>query len=306
MIGLLLLTGCSSHPRTTQVADLEWIPNVERPEFDAQAGPLVFIDSAHGNWHTRDGRFTAFAELLLADGYRVEDSSSPLSLDLLREAEVFVIANPVLGGADAEWVLPTPSAFTPEEVRALETWVTEGGALLLIADHMPFPGAAIEVGRAFGVEFFNGFAMHSPETGGTLTFARESGALTDHPILEGRSDRERVPTLKSFTGQAFRLDGPGEVLMRMPVDWQVLLPQIAWQFDETTESVSADGLVQGAAIRHGDGRVAIFGEAAMFTAQSVTRESVVYRFGLNDPEALHNAQFVLNVMHWLGGRLGDS
>jgi hypothetical protein len=41
---------------------------------------------------------------------------------------------------------------------------------------------------------------------------------------------------------------------------------------------------------YGSGRVAVIGEAAIFSAQV--------------PEASRNAQFLLNVVHWLTGLLG--
>ena len=40
------------------------------------------------------------------------------------------------------------------------------------------------------------------------------------------------------------------------------------KFTSTTPSESTRGLLQGAVLRHGQGRVAVFGEAAMFTAQT--------------------------------------
>jgi hypothetical protein len=53
------------------------------------------------------------------------------------------------------------------------------------------------------------------------------------------------------------------------------------------------------------GRVAVFGEAAMFSAQSAINGDQVMRMGMNDPEASQNSQFVLNVLHWLSGLLQD-
>ena len=52
------------------------------------------------------------------------------------------------------------------------------------------------------------------------------------------------------------------------------------------------------------GRVAAFGEAAMFSAQLGGPESLP--MGMNAPEAGQNAQFLLNVFHWLSGDLGDA
>jgi hypothetical protein len=51
--------------------------------------------------------------------------------------------------------------------------------------------------------------------------------------------------------------------------------------------------------------VAVFGEAAMFTAQSFVSDGVVRQAGMNHPSASENAQFVLNLMHWLSGLLDD-
>jgi hypothetical protein len=92
----------------------------------------------------------------------------------------------------------------------------------------------------------------------------------------------------------------------MPPDWSVYFPYEAGKFTRTTPAESARGLLQGAVLRHGQGRVAVFGEAAMFSAQTqVLGDQVIGRMGMNDPEASQNAQFVLNVLHWLSGLLPD-
>lgn len=51
--------------------------------------------------------------------------------------------------------------------------------------------------------------------------------------------------------------------------------------------------------------VGVFGEAAMFTAQNSVRDGVTRPMGLGHPSASENAQFVLNVMHWLSGVFED-
>lgn len=83
----------------------------------------------------------------------------------------------------------------------------------------------------------------------------------------------------------------------------MLLPIEAWQFSETTPGLSAKGLLQGAVARYGSGRVAVFGEAAMFTAQLAGPRRLPV--GMNSPDAPQNAQFLLNVVHWLSGLLSD-
>jgi hypothetical protein len=108
--------------------------------------------------------------------------------------------------------------------------------------------------------------------------------------------------VKTFTGQAFRAVRPVEPLLKMPDDWWVFLPQTAGRIQGNTPRVSALGMLQGAVFSLGSGRVAVFGDAAMCTAQTHRQDDRVIRFGFNDPEAPQNAQFVLNLMHWLDGQ----
>jgi hypothetical protein len=303
IVAFLLLSGCAGH-RVVQQKAADWHPQVAAPQFAPNSGPRVLVDAAHGNFHTIEGRFAPFAELLRADGYRVTGAGQPVTAELLAAADVFVIANAVKGGEDSKWVLPTPPAFEPAEVAALAAWVHDGGSLLLIADHMPFPGSVANLADAFGIVFLNGYAKKSASEGGTLIFTR-AGGLADHPIVHGRNASEEITALKAFTGQAFRAVVPVAPLLRMPPDWAVFLPYEAGEFRDTTPSVLARGLLQGAVLRHGQGRVAVFGEAAMFSAQSASNGDKVIRMGMNDPEASQNAQFVLNVLHWLSGLLQD-
>jgi hypothetical protein len=305
IFAVLLLSACAGHPTSSQQPASDWQPAISAPQFTSNTGPRVLVDAAHGNFHTIDGRFAAFARLLRADGYRVASATQPITSALLAEADVFVIANAVKGGDKAEWVLPTPSAFEQDEVAALAQWVHDGGSLLLIADHMPFPGSAANVAEAFGIVFLNGYAKKSVDESGTLIFTR-AGGLADHPITRGRGAAEEIGAIKAFTGQAFRAVAPVEPLMRMPTDWSVYFAYEAGEFTRTTPVESARGLLQGAVLRHGQGRVAVFGEAAMFSAQTVVLgDQVIGRMGMNDPEAGQNAQFVLNVLHWLSGLLPD-
>ena len=299
------VAGCASGAEHSQFADDQWSPSVTTPAFGQDAGPEILVDAAHGNFHTIDGRFAAFAELLTLDGYRVRSADEPVTSELLEPAAVYVISNAVYGGQDAEWILPTPPAFAPDEIAALVDWVREGGSLLLIADHMPFPGSTADLAARFGIVFHNGYAVKGLHEGGSLSFTRSSGLLADHPITRGRSESEAIESVTSFTGQAFRSVVPVQALMSMPDDWQVLLPVEAGVFDEATPVISARGLMQGAVLNFGAGRVALFGEAAMFTAQSWSRDGMVGRMGMNHPDAAENAQFVLNVMHWLSGLLDD-
>ncbi len=286
-----------------QVADTAYTPPILDPEFPEGEGPLVLIDEAHFNFHTADGRYLAFARLLRRDGFVVEPSTQPFTSAVLARADVLVIAN-ALAEKDADtddWSLPTPSAFMRAEIDAVEEWVREGGSLLLIADHMPIPGAAEALAASFGLRFQNGFAVDTVTGRGTATFRRTDGSLRLHPIIDGRTPDERVDSVTAFMGQAFRADGDAEPLMVLDENWILLLPEVAWEFSETTPRIPAANLLQGAVLEHGAGRVAAFGEAAMFSAQVSGAGRTP--MGMNVPAADQNYRLALNVLHWLIGRL---
>lgn len=295
--------GTASAVHAQQVADTAYTPPVFDAEFPAGEGPLVLIDEAHHNYHTADGRYLAFARLLRSDGYLVEPNRQPFTRAVLARADVMVIANALAerNVSSEDWTLPTPSAFTGAEIEAVEEWVRRGGSLLLIADHMPIPGAAEALAAAFGLRFQNGFAIDTISGSGDATFRRSDGSLRSHPVVNGRGPEERVDSVATFMGQAFRAEGEAEPLMVLPEDWILLLPEVAWEFSETTPRIPAANLLQGVALEHGEGRVAAFGEAAMFSAQVSGPDRAP--MGMNVPAAGQNYRLALNVLHWLTGQL---
>jgi hypothetical protein len=284
-----------------QVADTLFTPKVGTPAFKEGAGPVVLIDEAHNNFHTAAGRYLAFARLLRKDGYIVQSLREPFTRATLGNARILVIANALAKENADEWVLPTPSAFDSSEIAAVREWVRDGGSLFLIADHMPFPGAAEELAAEFGVFMCNGFAMIDGGDDGRITYSQRAGSLSDHPITRGRNKNELVDSIVAFTGQAFRLRSKGDALMTLGRNIVLLMPQVAWQFSKLTPALLASGMLQGAVLQFGSGRVAVFGEAAMFSAQVAGPNRTP--FGMNDPSAPQNAQFLINVVHWLSGLL---
>lgn len=266
------------------------------PAYARGAGPVVLVDEAHANFHTIGGRYGPFRRLLEADGYVVRANRAPFSAESLRGASVLVIANALHPDNAASWRLPTPSAFTAAEVAAVHEWVQGGGALVLIADHMPFPGAAGPLAAAFGVDFRNGFAFDSTERNGRTVFRRSDGTLASHPVTQGRGAAERIDSIVSFTGQGFVARGEAEPLLVLPAGTVLLLPDEAWRFSAATRR-ERGRFLQGALLRVGRGRAAFFGEAAMFTTQVAGAGGM--RVGMNAPGAEQNAQFALNLLHCL-------
>lgn len=282
-----------------QVPDTAFAPRVGVAAYEPGKGPVVLIDEAHFNFHTAGGRYLTFARLLRQDGYVVRPGTEPFTAASLARGRVLVIANALPDAGP--WVLPTKPAFTTDEIRAVDAWVRDGGSLFLIADHMPIAGAAESLARAFGIEFMNGFAFPGGNTNPPDLFRLTDGTLSRSPVTLGRSAAERVDSVATFTGQAFRATRPVVPVLTLDSAAVVLLPIRAWVFNDSTPRVGGAGLLQGALLRHGRGRVAVFGEAAMFSAQRAGAAAAP--MGMNHPRATRNAQLTLNILHWLTGLL---
>ncbi len=283
------------------VPDTEFKPPIEKPAYAKGGGPVVMIDEAHFNWHTATSRYLPFAELLRRDGYVVQSSKLLFGKDALKQGKILVVANALNKRNDNYWVPPYPSAFTDEEIAAVHDWVNEGGALLLIADHLPWPGAAEKLASAFDVHYSPGHALDEKTQADPMIFKRSDGTLAEHPITDGRSVNERVDSVATFTGSAFRVDKGGEPLLIFGPGVVSFTPTNFWMYKADAPRIPVTGWFQGAVLRVGKGRVAVFGEAAMFSAQvdGPNREP----FGMNTPKAKQNPQFILNLLHWLSGLL---
>lgn len=294
---ILALSGC--HSASTQQADLTFEPTIPDPAYPEGQGPVVQIDGAHFNFHTADGRYAPFAKLLRRDGYVVQPLDELAITETLSRGTIYVIANAIAESDQKGWKLPAEQAFTKGEIEAIRAWVEDGGALFLVADHMPFPGSVADLAAAFGILFGNGF-LYDESGESKLEFTRDTG-LSDHPITEGRGPSEGIDSVRTFTGQAFRVEGEFRPLLTLPTGSILRLPLEAWEFKPTTPSIPAGGMLQGAVLEYGQGRIAVFGEAAMFSAQEHVTKDGRTLMGMNRPDATQNPQFLLNVMHWLSG-----
>jgi len=281
-----------------QLADPEFNTSVANPAY-TKSGPRVLFDEAHHNFHTTEGRYKPFVDLLMNDGYRVIRNRQPFSKSSLSSFKVLVIAN-ALGAEEMDDTGADASAFTEEECQAVQDWVKSGGSLLLIADHAPFGGAAASLGNRFGIDMSKGFtydpANSAAGSPSLLIFSRENKLLAAHPITEGRDANERLNVVQSFTGQS--LKGPDDSVAILKLsDTAKDTPN-----REAESSVSAAGRAQAIALKFGKGRVLVQGEAAMLSAQIAGVEKS--KMGMNVP-GNDNKQYALNVMHWLSGLLKE-
>ena len=293
---LISLLACDSE---YQVYDSTFAYDVKNPAYAAGEGPLVLVDEAHNNFHTTQGRYIPFVKLVSADGYAVQSVKSKIDHDLLSNCKIFITSVPMAEDYSQDFVV-----FSGDEIAILHNWVKNGGALFMITDHAPDPAAIEHLAAKFGIMVNNGYVLNVlPEQAEEkpMLFRRIDRTLSDHPITQGRNDTEKIDSVATFTGCAFTTTDNYQSLLTFSEGRKSWMPEQEWVFADNSLTVDVGGWSQGAVAEYGLGRVAFFGEAAMFTAQLFGDYRVPG--GMNHPLASQNAQFLLNVMHWLSGLL---
>jgi hypothetical protein len=282
------------------IADPNFKPEVEKPAFEKNTPRLMF-DEAHHNFHTSTSRYKPFADLLQNDGYRLIVNRQPFTAKSLASFKLLVIVNAL--GDDIDEPEAENSAFTDDECLVVRNWVRSGGALLLIADPGPFAKAASSLAKQFGVEMF-GNVTEDPANAAEeflsnlIVYSRDNKQLIDHPINAGRESGEKIGRVVVFRGQSLKGAQESVAFLKLAESARDVTPSS----DDTPPSVvSTRGLAQGLALKVGDGRVVVLGEADMLTAlmgDPPQKEPI----GMNYP-GVDNKQLTLNIMHWLSGVL---
>ena len=189
--------------------------------------------------------------------------------------------------------------------------MSEGGALLLVFDHIPVAGAAQDLAAAFGIDVSNGYAVDSRRLtdlsneavseAGSVVFYRGDQTLSEHPITMGRVPAERVDSVATWVGSAFRVPTTARSLLTLTPSFVSLLPDTAWVFSDSTPREDIGGWSQGAILRVGQGRVAVFAEHGILVSPEMVAEADAD--GGTNPQ-VQNPQLLLNVLRWLSGGLG--
>ncbi|HEX8129218.1 MAG TPA: DUF4350 domain-containing protein [Pyrinomonadaceae bacterium] len=295
LLALLALTTLHAVSSSAQqVADPNFDTKVARPAYAAKKHPKVLFDEAHHNFHTADGRYKPFADLIKSDGYAVTPNRQPFTAASLKPFDILVISN-ALGAPQMNAPEASNPAFTDAECDAVADWVRAGGALLFIADHAPMGAAAEKLAQKFGVGMSKAFTLDTANTPpednnpGFIIYARENKSLGDHAITRGRDASERVSRIITFTGQSLKGPEGSVAFMKLADTAKDALPG-------TNQQASAAGRAQGVAFAHGRGRVVVMGEAGMLSAQLGGANKKP--FGMNRP-GIDNRQLALNIMHWL-------
>jgi hypothetical protein len=262
---------------------------------------VVAFDEGHFNVHSLQTPYKVLGEVASELGFVPSPHTGQFSAASLEGVRILVAccARATATGPLADQGRP---AHRDEELDALEQWVREGGALLLVIDHYPIGGANAALAARFGVDVLNGRTEDSalregdvagsvagPDgvgtvavQGGALVFDREQKRIGDHPITCGRNVRERINRVGTFGGASLRaFTGSTPLLLFSDRSIDVVGPD--------TIARSAFGRNQGLALTYDRGRVVVLGEAAML-------------FNFEQP-TLQNRQFAVNVLRWLAGQL---
>src|SRR6266550_1394647 len=179
---LLLVVALCAAAQAQQLPDPNFNPHVEHPAYTKNF-PRVLFDEAHNNFHTATGRYKPFVDMMFSDGYQIAANRKPFSKESLQSYKILIIAN-ALGAEEMDDEGADKPAFTEAECDVVREWVSNGGALLLIADHAPFGAAAQILAKRFDVEMSKGYVFdpdHSaPNNSTLLIFSRENKLLLDH------------------------------------------------------------------------------------------------------------------------------
>jgi hypothetical protein len=289
------LLSCKETP--VQSVDNDFDITVETPAFKENK-PVILFDEGHNNFHTTNGLYKPFANLVRNDGYELKPLTTPVAADVLSSASVYVIAN-----AKGKGDLNDTPAFTEDETETIKNWVINGGSLLLIADHFPFGTAVENLGNKLGIEFQKGMVQDSmfydkkSNDQSQLEFSKENRLLAEHAITNG------VNKVITFTGQSIKCKDSSCISFLILSDAAYdMTPntKVTKDGDDTRVEVtydnpqSARGRSQGVALKLGKGKIVCLGEAAMLTAQK-NRDN--HKVGMNYNS--ENKKLALNIMHWL-------
>lgn len=278
--------------------DKYYLPDFQS-KYEQGAGPKVYIDETHNNYHTASGLYTTFTNILKKDGYAVYPLTNQLSKESLDQLKIVVISNALHKKNNDNWEQPVYSAFEEQEIQLIKKWVENGGSLFLIADHPPFSSASKNLAAAFGFEFTDGTALQKKKVKGDL-FSRKNGLLLANEITNGTTSAEYVDSIVTFTGQAFTIPDSAKSILNFDETFALYSPKI---YNDFSNCIPQDisGYSQGAYMKYGKGRLVVFGEAAMFSGQLGAGLSF-FKVGMNSPKAKNNYKLLLNIMHWLDNK----
>jgi len=181
--------------------------------------------------------------------YDVERNSGPLTDESLSECDVLIMK-------------PPTKALTAEEVDSIVRFVFAGGGLFLIGDHTNVFGSSTNINplaREFGLRF-NHDATYELTKGGLSEY--EPPAAFPHPIVQA------LPVFLFATSCSLTVSPGADAvitgygLKALDADYSQdnFFPAVA-----NASDMRFGLMLQGAAVRHGRGRVAAFTDSTVFS-----------------------------------------
>ena len=293
-------TGARAQER--QQADTGFVFENANPAWPRGQGPLM-VFSGENSEFVQLGMSAPLASLAQGDGFQTRIDKDKIGPELLKGAKILVLINAFVPEFRNFPAMDPPSAFSDAEIDAVRQWISEGGSLLVLADHAPFGGGASRLAEAFGFTFLNGHLLEKRTADAgivhvEIAYSRESGLIGDHPVTRGGLGRKPIDHFYTFGGQPFIPPDDAATLLRVPEGWQIVFSYRIARELQTAPSIDASGMAQGAVLEYGKGRIAVFGETSCFSAQTIDGEEKV---GFNAPEGADNPEFILSVLRWLAG-----
>lgn len=281
--------------------DTKFNSDIEKPTYEKDEGPKILLDGAHHNFFIQWDFIKPFSDLANANGYQTIVDSLKFTPEYLKRFDIVMIITALPFEFTTKNEVTDESTFSKDEINSLYDWVNNGGSLLVFSEHAPFDQAINPLLNRFGIESSIGTTIDSlnynKEIGrtGWIEFSNQNGGLkSKHPILKGRTEKERVTKLMTFGGSALTGKKYTNLL----------------ELSETSENVMhstgvgpiGKGNSQALAGIVGKGKVVALGDSNGFTAMIFNAEDGSKQKAGMNLEGYDWKQFVLNTLHWLSDK----
>lgn len=278
-----------------QVPDTNYNFQIAKPQYIHGRGPVVSFDEHHNNPHTLKGGYYAFNKLLSNDGYTVRPIRNEITAAVLGDTKIYITANALY--APMDWDHPATSVFSDKEINAIHQWVEKGGRLFIITDHKALSGSVNALARKFGFNLIDGFAIRKDGQREIFSLQRNNLKACTITNVPGA----KIDSIRIWGGTGFTAPRDAEIVSSLGEDYNIYIPEKVSDINhpilDSTPRISGLNYANGAILKYGKGRVVLFAEGATFTAQLEGITSL--KRGMNHPDAKQNAQFLLNIIHWL-------
>ena len=295
---MLLIVAMIMPASAQQLPDMEFHFQINKPAFDKTKGPKLLIDKAHSPY-LEQGSYEPFLRMVRDDGFRADYLETKITPQTLEDVQILVIVNSYHEDYGQFSIMQPPSAYSSDEINIIRDWVNGGGRLMIIADHAPFAGGSSALAEAFGFTFFNGYVFEKsslPYGYGYINYQENNGLNLKNPVISGKFIEEEIDRFFTFNGTAFIPPANATRLLTVPAGYVAVMTQYIRREMETAPKIDVSGMSQGSTLIANKGRLAVFGEAAAFTAQITDKTK---RTGMNNPKASQNPLLVLATMRWL-------